>query len=300
MALMNYTTLVAGKSTAGSIASWVSFDKVTPELPTILEEAQALIYTTMRVREMRSVFHFTMVAKQAHMTLPARFLDPLGDVISITQNFKWRQKPESVVRARRPWSQLDGTLGTNPFTTTNGSLLVAVAKTGHGLTQDSAVFYSGATAVGGLTLNGTFEIASITDADNYVIESPSAATSGATGGGAAVTFRAARLEQGQPTIWSIWDEEIKFDQAFDDTHICELPYFQALPLLSATNPTNFLTDRYPNILRQACKAAAADWMEETETFTRAYQQLGGLVTKAQEGDDLRYRGADIETTNWGD
>jgi hypothetical protein len=41
-------------------------------------------------------------------------------------------------------------------------------------------------------------------------------------------------------------------------------------------------------------------MEETETFNRAMQQLSLAVQRAQEEDDLRYRGADIETTNWGD
>jgi hypothetical protein len=300
MTLMTYTNLIAGKSTAGSIANWVSFDKVSAVLPTILEEAQALIYQMLRVREMRMVMRFTMTAGLSFYPLADRFLDPIGDIESMNQNFKWRQKPESIVRARRPFSQLDGTLGTNPFTTVNASSQVTVAKTGHGLTQGSSIYFSGATAVAGITMNGTFQIIAIPTVDTYVVETGTAANASTTGGGASVAFRVARLEQGQPTIWSTWEERIQFDQAFNETHLCELPYFGAPALLSATNTTNFLTNRHPQILRKACVAAAADWMEENETFTRAMQQLQGLIQRAQEEDDLRYRGADIETTNWGD
>lgn len=81
-----------------------------------------------------------------------------------------------------------GTLGNNPFTTVNGSPLVTVAHTAHGAAQGDTVIYSGATAVGGLTPNGTFTVTSVTSANAYVITLGSNATSGATGGGAAVAF----------------------------------------------------------------------------------------------------------------
>jgi hypothetical protein len=52
-----------------------------------------------------------------------------------------------------------------------------------------------------------------------------------------------------PAAWSIWDEKIQFDEAFSAQTICRLGFYRSLPLLSATNETNFLTSRYPNLLR---------------------------------------------------
>lgn len=75
-----------------------------------------------------------------------------------------------------------GTL-TDPFTTTNGSADVTVTDTSHGRSVDDRVFFSNATAVGGVTIDGEYVVQSVTDANNYVITHSSAATSSATGGG---------------------------------------------------------------------------------------------------------------------
>lgn len=71
----------------------------------------------------------------------------------------------------------------NPFTTTIGSAIVTVAHTGHGENTGDRVFFSGATAVGGITINGEYEIASVPTANTYTIVHSVAATSSATGGG---------------------------------------------------------------------------------------------------------------------
>lgn len=71
---------------------------------------------------------------------------------------------------------------TNPFTTTSGSTTVTVTDVGYGGITGDFVTFSGATAVGGLTLNGEYQITYIT-ANLYSIQASSAATSTATGGG---------------------------------------------------------------------------------------------------------------------
>lgn len=81
-----------------------------------------------------------------------------------------------------------GTLGNNPFTTTNGSATVTVVHTGHGLNFGDAVIYSGSAAVGGITPNGTFSVFNVIDANDYQFVFTSNATSGATGGGNAVAY----------------------------------------------------------------------------------------------------------------
>jgi hypothetical protein len=81
-----------------------------------------------------------------------------------------------------------GTLGTNPVTTTIHSALVSIAHTAHALAVGDYVHFSGATAVGGITVSGEYAVTSVTNADVYVITHSVAASSSATGGGMAVTY----------------------------------------------------------------------------------------------------------------
>lgn len=74
-----------------------------------------------------------------------------------------------------------------PFTTINTSHTVTVADPDHRANAGDHVRITGASAVGGLTLDGEYDIVSIVDPDHYTITAASAATSGATGGGS-VTF----------------------------------------------------------------------------------------------------------------
>lgn len=80
-----------------------------------------------------------------------------------------------------------GTINANPFSTTISSTTVTVTDTSHGALVNDFVTFSGAAAVGGITINGEYQIQSIVDADTYTITHSSAATSTATGGGASVT-----------------------------------------------------------------------------------------------------------------
>lgn len=77
-------------------------------------------------------------------------------------------------------------VGTDPFSVTNGSKVVNVADAGHGAAAGDYVIFSDAVAVGGLTLNGEFEIVEVVDSNEYIILSPTAATSTAVGGGSVV------------------------------------------------------------------------------------------------------------------
>jgi len=77
----------------------------------------------------------------------------------------------------------------NPFDTTNTSTLVTVNDTAHGAQAGDLVYFTGATAVGGVPaaeLNTRHVITSITSANAYVITVTTAATSTVTGGGGTV------------------------------------------------------------------------------------------------------------------
>jgi hypothetical protein len=75
---------------------------------------------------------------------------------------------------------------TNPFSTTNGSPTVGVSDVAHGGVTGDFVTFSGATAVGGLTLNGEYQI-TVTTVDAYTITASSNASSTAGPGGGTVT-----------------------------------------------------------------------------------------------------------------
>jgi hypothetical protein len=71
---------------------------------------------------------------------------------------------------------------TNPFETTSGSPIVEVTDAAGGYSDGDFVTFSGATAVGGLTLNGEFQLTAI-GGTTYTITASSNASSSATGGG---------------------------------------------------------------------------------------------------------------------
>lgn len=81
------------------------------------------------------------------------------------------------------------TLGADPFAATDTSTTVTVTDTAHGAVIDDFVTYSGATGFSGIPagdLNQEHQITSIVDANTYTITVDTAATSTASGGGAAV------------------------------------------------------------------------------------------------------------------
>jgi len=72
---------------------------------------------------------------------------------------------------------------TNPFTTVASSKIVTVSDISGGYINGAFVTYTGATAVGGITISGEYQITYIAGSSTYTITAATAATSGATGGG---------------------------------------------------------------------------------------------------------------------
>jgi hypothetical protein len=290
---MTYTSLTAAKGTSGAIATWVNFTLL--DTGTIVDEAQALIYGEgrMRCREMLTELAFTMPVSGAFQALPARFLDPIGRIKVESFNNFIRHKDSAYVEAARNYTETSGSLGTNPFTTTSGANTVSVALANHGFTQDSVFNTTGATLFNGATIVGTFPITAITDANDFTIDISILGTTpsgSGSGGGASVNYICDSLTPGTPLFYGIWNEQIKFDQAFFQASVCRLQYYQSLPLLSGTNQSNFLTNRYPNLMRVACMAAAADFMKDTEEYNKQFTRLGQMIEKISNENDMQYRG----------
>jgi hypothetical protein len=292
---MTYATLTGGKNASGSIASWVNYSKL--DIPTILDEAQSMLYGMLRTREMITRYAFSMPEGNTYSPLPARFLDPIGTMYVPSLNMRFNYKDVSYVNDRRIYNTVTGAFAASAFATTIGSSDVSVTLSGHGFTQASTITIVGASAVGGLIPNGTFDVTAITDANTFVIDASAlgAATSTATGGGASPTYTCSIVQKGSPYYWSIWNEQMQFDFAFVTTMTVMINYYQSLPLLSATNLTNFLTNRYPKLLRVACVASAADFMKDSEEYNKGLQALVGLVQGVNVEDDMHWRSMDLET-----
>lgn len=86
---------------------------------------------------------------------------------------------------------------TNPFSTTSGSRTVSVTDSAHGAADGDWVVYSGASAVGGLTLSGEYQLTYV-DANTYTVQAASAAASTAGPGGGSVST-VYLIEVPQPT-----------------------------------------------------------------------------------------------------
>lgn len=72
---------------------------------------------------------------------------------------------------------------TDPFETVSGSSLVTVTDANGGYVDGDFVTFSNATAVGGVTVNGEYQLSLTTAANEYTIDVGTNATSSATGGG---------------------------------------------------------------------------------------------------------------------
>lgn len=291
---MNYTSLIAGKTTAGSIAKWVNYTLLDVE--TTVDEAQALIYMALRCREQRTATQFTMTQGMSYIAVPSNFLDPIGRIQQISIGSPIRHKDQGYLEANRCFTDQSGTLGTDPFSVTSGSTSATVTLAAHGFSQGSAFYTTGASAAGGVTITGTFEITSVAT-NTFTIDISSVGTPSSTtsGGGASVIYTCSNLVQGHPEYFAIWDERIYFDTAFDQQTTCRMHFYRSLPLLSATNLTNFLTTRYPHVMREACMAAAADYQKDSTEYAKHMQALAAKIGRAQQENDMSMRGMEVDS-----
>lgn len=292
---MTYTSLVSPKGTSGSIANWVNYSKL--DMPTVLDESQSLLFSMLRVREMRTEWTFGVSVGQSEVAIPARFLDPDSPIIAVNEGLEITACTEQdMVRQRFYDNSISGSFDLDPITTTLNSSAVNVHKTLHGLAQGSTITLAALDPVGGLTLNGTFPVVAIVDADTFTIDvGDDLATATATGGSDTGTYTANALIAGTPSQFAVWDERLKFDTAFDTASTLKMLYFRAPALLSASNPSNWLTNRYPLLLRAACQAGAADFMKDDTEYQKAMQRLQSLIERTGVEGDLMYRGMQFGT-----
>lgn len=96
---------------------------------------------------------------------------------------------------------------TDPFSTVNGSTTVTVTDVAHGITTaGTSVLFEGASAVGGITIDGEYVVTEVQSDDTFTITAASAASSDATGGGsvtASYYFNVGLVDPSYLTGWGV-------------------------------------------------------------------------------------------------
>lgn len=268
---MNYLDLIGPKSKPGSIHNFVNYKKVPVEV--VLEEAQALIFSRLRVREMRASALITLTQEAFTAALPSGFLEPLA----MHDREGWDVIPDKYI-------EQSGLLRQRVFdedvvTTLNGSITAGALSL---VVSDRSKFPT------------TFPFTVQIDAEVLLVTAGASTTWTVTrgyGGTAAASHSSGAtidgmLESGTPMHVAIFDELFQFECKADAQRKYDLVYYKTPTLLSTSNPTNFLTSRYPHIVRIGCLAGAASYMKDDAEEAKQLAKLTGLCDAANAESDL--------------
>jgi hypothetical protein len=100
------------------------------------------------------------------------------------------------------------------------------------------------------------------------------------------------LTEGTPYAWSIINDAVQFNTVADEAFDYTLWYYQALPPLSGTS-TNFLTTRYPTLLRRVCVMFAYEFLKDWTAFDKQAVLAERALRETLVADDQRRHGQEL-------
>lgn len=201
---MTFTVLTGAKTVTGSIKSWQNYAKVDAE--GVLVDAEAMIFTRLRVQQMRASESLSAGVGKSNIDLPDGFIDPIR-LRDITNDCDITLKDEGQLEGIRSWT-------------------------------------------------------------------------------------AGVLDSGDPAYYAIFDEVINFDCKVTTAFSARMLFYRQPDALSTSNETNWLTRRYPHVLRMACLAAAARFSHDDELFNREQRLCFAEIDEINKMDELSRRGQD--------
>lgn len=223
---MDYTSLIAPKGTAGSIANWINYSDAILPLADILDDAQALL--------------FRGGAAASASINPLRVQDMIETGVTLNV-------AAGAVSAARPSDFL-------------GLLRMADQNNVEVKMKD---------------------VSSLIDRRAYD-------TSGNPLQGNSPAHVALGNEGGAPMFL--------FDIAPNANIVMTYAYFKEPARLSGGNTTNFLTTKFPHLLRAACLAVAADFLSDDAKYTRAVNRLATALNGINIAEDMMLAGMSIDRT----
>jgi len=98
------------------------------------------------------------------------------------------------------------------------------------------------------------------------------------------------LSTGKPTIWHAAGTTLYFAVRADKAYPYELWYYRELPALSTATATNFLTNKYPRLLRCMCLAYANEFKKHESEVVRWTQLASAEIQAANVESDAELAG----------
>ncbi len=99
------------------------------------------------------------------------------------------------------------------------------------------------------------------------------------------------LYEGWPFEYAIWDEKIQFKWALDAALAGDFVYYKIPDALAAsTNETNWLTDRFPTLLRRTCLMFSYEHRHRNAQFSTEAILVESAIEKANVAADMARRG----------
>lgn len=98
------------------------------------------------------------------------------------------------------------------------------------------------------------------------------------------------LISGEPTSWAIIGDTAYVDVECSEDFPGILLYYKLPAALSVSNTTNFLTTRYPSLLRYACLARAYEHMKDAQSAQQYDLRAMGALAEAMQTDEMWRRG----------
>lgn len=105
------------------------------------------------------------------------------------------------------------------------------------------------------------------------------------------------LESVRPEIFAIVGTEAHFPCIPDAAYVVRYPYFRTPAALGTQTETNFLTEKYPTILRAMCLSYANEYLKNAEERDRWLKVAMALIQDANAESDLSFGGLEMELTN---
>jgi hypothetical protein len=102
------------------------------------------------------------------------------------------------------------------------------------------------------------------------------------------------LPEGQPSYWCKNDGLIQLNTLADQEYSARMVYYRTPTALSASNETNWLTDKYPTLLRRVCLMFAAEARKEYDTFDREEARALKQIDEIRIEADDENRGIELD------
>jgi len=268
---ITYTTLTGAKTVPESIHNFVNYGK-TP-VTTILTTAEALVYSRLRVREMRASAVLSLPIEAWTLGLPTGYLEPIAlrdrEGLDLIPD---RFVEERGLLRRRIYNE-------DVVTTLNGAILVGDLSMIVTNRDEFPTTFPFTVRIEDETIKVTAGAST-----TWTIERGYGGTTAAGHANAATVD--GMLESGTPSHVAVFSELFQFNYKADEARTYDLAFYKTPTALGATNTTNFLTNRYPQLIYAACSAGAAFYRKDTEEYAAHVAWLEKLCMEANAESDL--------------